>query len=65
MRMRCRRERVLAIEVKLSATVTDADTRNRRSLAGQSDEDLLDVVVINTGRPPQTPPSVARSNSPI
>lgn len=42
-------QRVLAIEVKLSTTVTDADTRNLRWLAGHIGEDLLDAVVINTG----------------
>ena len=41
--------RVLAIEVKLSATIADADTRNLRWLRDQIGDDLLDAVVINTG----------------
>jgi predicted AAA+ superfamily ATPase len=42
-------QRVLAIEVKLSASVDDDDVRNLLWLREQIGEDLLDAVVINTG----------------
>lgn len=42
-------QRVLAIEVKLSANVGDDDVRNLLWLREQIGEDLLDAVVINTG----------------
>ncbi len=42
--------RVVAIEVKLAATVTDSDVRHLRWLADQMGPDLLDAVVITTGR---------------
>lgn len=42
--------RIVAVEVKLSATVTDADVRHLRWLADQVGSDLLDTVVITTGR---------------
>lgn len=42
-------QRVLAIEVKLSASVADKDVRNLHWLREQIGEDLLDAVVINTG----------------
>jgi len=41
--------KVLAIEVKLNATVDDKDTAHLHWLAGQLGETLLDAVVINTG----------------
>ena len=41
--------RVLAIEVKLNATVDDRDTAHLHWLAGQLGDTLLDAVVINTG----------------
>lgn len=41
--------RVLALEVKLSATVDDDDVRDLRWLAGRLGDDLLDMAVINTG----------------
>jgi hypothetical protein len=42
-------QRVVAIEVKLSATVRDDDVRHLVWLRDQIGEDLLDAVVINTG----------------
>lgn len=42
--------RVLAVEVKLSATVGDGDVRHLLWLRDQLDEDLLDAVVVTTGR---------------
>ena len=42
--------RVVALEVKLSATVDDADTRHLRWLADRLGPDLLDAAVITTGR---------------
>ncbi len=42
--------RVLAIEVKLSASVTDGDVRHLHWLSDQLGPDLLDAVVITTGR---------------
>ena len=42
-------QRVLAIEVKLSSVIDDADTKNLRWLRDQIGEDLLDAVVVNTG----------------
>ncbi len=41
--------RVLAIEVKLSHTVTDRDVRHLRWLADRIGDDLLDAVVVTTG----------------
>lgn len=42
--------RVLAIEVKLAATVTDGDVRHLRWLADAVGDDLLDAIVVTTGR---------------
>lgn len=42
--------RVLAIEVKLTQRVDDADVRNLRWLAATIGDDLLDAVVVTTGR---------------
>jgi predicted AAA+ superfamily ATPase len=42
-------QRVLAIEVKLSGTVTDDDVKHLHWLREQIGDDLLDAVVINTG----------------
>lgn len=42
-------QRVVAIEVKLSAAIDDADTKNLRWLREQLGSDLLDAVVVNTG----------------
>ena len=42
--------RVVALEVKLSATVDDADIRHLRWLADRLGPDLLDAAVITTGR---------------
>ena len=42
--------RVVAVEVKLSATVEDSDMRHLLWLRDQLQDDLLDAVVINTGR---------------
>lgn len=42
--------RVLAIEVKLTQRVGDEDVRNLRWLAGTIGDDLLDMVVVTTGR---------------
>jgi uncharacterized protein len=42
-------QRVVALEVKLSSTVTDDDVKNLRWLREQIGDDLLDAVVINTG----------------
>lgn len=42
--------RVLAIEVKLSTIVTDADVRHLRWLSDKIGPDLLDAVVVTTGR---------------
>jgi predicted AAA+ superfamily ATPase len=41
---------VLAVEVKLSATVDDSDGRHILWLRDQLGEDLLDAVVVPTGR---------------
>jgi predicted AAA+ superfamily ATPase len=43
-------QRVVAIEVKLSATVDDDDVKNLLWLREQIGDDLLDAVVINTGQ---------------
>lgn len=43
-------QRVVAIEVKLSGRVDDSDVGNLRWLQEQIGPDLLDAVVINTGR---------------
>lgn len=42
-------QRVLAIEVKLAASVDDGDVRNLLWLREQLGDDLLDALVINTG----------------
>jgi predicted AAA+ superfamily ATPase len=42
-------QRVVAIEVKLSATVEESDFRHLRWLAGEIGPDLLDSIVITTG----------------
>jgi predicted AAA+ superfamily ATPase len=42
--------RIVALEVKLSATVDDNDTRHLRWLADRIGDDLLDAVVITTGK---------------
>ncbi len=42
-------QRVLAIEVKLSGSVTDDDVKNLLWLKEQIGDDLLDAMVINTG----------------
>ncbi|MCB1250881.1 MAG: ATP-binding protein [Acidimicrobiales bacterium] len=42
-------QRVVALEVKLSATVTDRDVRHLRWLAGTLGPDLLDAAVLTTG----------------
>ncbi|ODS53903.1 MAG: hypothetical protein ABS36_11900 [Acidobacteria bacterium SCN 69-37] len=42
--------RVVAIEVKLTQRVDDADVRNLRWLAATIGDDLLDAVVVTTGR---------------
>jgi predicted AAA+ superfamily ATPase len=42
--------RVLAIEIKLAATVNDHDVRHLNWLANELGEDLLDSLVITTGR---------------
>lgn len=41
--------RIVAVEVKLSATVDDADTRHLKWLADRLGPDLLDAAVITTG----------------
>lgn len=41
--------RVVALEVKLTATVDDADVRHLRWLADRIGDNLLDAVVISTG----------------
>lgn len=41
--------RIVALEVKLSATVDDADLRHLRWLRQQIGDDLLDIVVVTTG----------------
>ena len=41
--------RIVALEVKLSATVEDTDTRHLQWLAGRIGPDLLDAAVITTG----------------
>jgi hypothetical protein len=43
-------QRVVAIEVKLAVTVADADVRHLRWLADQLGGDLVDAVVLTTGR---------------
>jgi predicted AAA+ superfamily ATPase len=45
-----RGRRVVAIEAKLSATVEDSDVRHLHWLAGQLGNELVDSVVITTGR---------------
>lgn len=42
--------KVLAIEVKLSASITDHDVRHLHWLEAQLGDDLLDAVVLHTGR---------------
>lgn len=42
--------RVVAIEVKLAATVTDSDVRHLRWLRDQLGDDVVDLVVVTTGR---------------
>lgn len=42
-------DKVVAVEVKLSATVDDRDTAHLRWLADRLGVDLLDAVVVNTG----------------
>jgi hypothetical protein len=42
-------QRVIAIEVKLGATVSDHDVKHLRWLHDQIGEDLLDAVVVHTG----------------
>lgn len=42
--------RVVAIEVKLTATPSDDDVRHLRWLKGKLGDDLLDAVVVTTGR---------------
>jgi predicted AAA+ superfamily ATPase len=42
-------QRVLGVEVKLSASVSDHDVKNLLWLRDQIEDDLLDAVVINTG----------------
>lgn len=42
--------RVVALEVKLSGTVDDKDTRHLRWLAGEIGPDLVDAAVITTGK---------------
>lgn len=41
--------RVLAIEVKLTSAVTDADVASLRWLRDRLGSDLLDAIVVNTG----------------
>ncbi len=41
--------RVLAVEVKLAATVSDSDVRHLRWLAAHVGDDLLDAIVVTTG----------------
>ena len=43
-------QRVVAIEVKLGAEVTDRDVRHLTWLREQIGDDLLDAVVVNTGQ---------------
>ncbi|RLA59596.1 MAG: AAA family ATPase [Gammaproteobacteria bacterium] len=43
-------QRIVAIEVKLSETIKDNDVKNLLWLKKQIGEDLLDAVVINTGK---------------
>ncbi|RLA45918.1 MAG: AAA family ATPase [Gammaproteobacteria bacterium] len=43
-------QRIVAIEVKLSETIKDNDVKNLLWLKKQIGEDLLDTVVINTGK---------------
>jgi hypothetical protein len=40
----------VAIEVKLGATPTDADIKHRRWLDRELGDELLDAVVVTTGR---------------
>jgi len=42
--------RIVALEVKLSATVSDTDARHLRWLADAIGGDLLDAAVITTGK---------------
>jgi predicted AAA+ superfamily ATPase len=42
--------RIIAIEVKLSATVSDGDVRHLHWLHRQVGDDLLDAIVVTTGR---------------
>ncbi len=41
--------KILAIEVKLGNTVSDADTKHLRWLRAELGENLVDCVVLNTG----------------
>ena len=41
--------RIVALEIKLSAAVDEADTRHLKWLAGRLGPDLLDACVITTG----------------
>ena len=41
--------RVVALEVKLSATIEERDVRHLRWLHGQLGDDLLDAIVLTTG----------------
>lgn len=41
--------KILALEVKLSASIQDQDVRNLKWLRGKIGDDLLDAIVINTG----------------
>lgn len=43
-------QRIVAVEVKLGRTVEDADVRHLRWLRGEIGDDLLDAVVVTTGR---------------
>jgi predicted AAA+ superfamily ATPase len=42
-------QRIVALEVKLSADVNDEDVKHLRWLGGQLGDDLLDAAVITTG----------------
>jgi hypothetical protein len=43
-------QKVVAIEVKLSASINDEDVKNLRWLREKIGKNLLDALVINTGR---------------
>ncbi|WP_407937307.1 DUF4143 domain-containing protein [Kineosporia mesophila] len=47
--LQCPDQRVVAVEVKLGASVTDAHVRHLRWLRTQIGDDLINAVVINTG----------------